>query len=172
MVGGSGSGKTTVAQGLGAILDEQPTEIDNFLFEPGTWRHRSREDVEELLDPVLRQERWILDGPPRRTPQVVWDSATLIVCMEPPLPIVAWRLLRRSISRIKRRERTANGNVETWSRLFSRKSLLWRTLRFSWRCRRLVFRRVLGRRHMRLQSQQDINAFMYFVQTIIGGDHD
>jgi adenylate kinase family enzyme len=58
---------------------------------------------------------------------LVWPRADTIIWLDYPLPLILWRLSRRTIWRITRQPELWNGNRETWrGTFFSRDSLfIW-----------------------------------------------
>ncbi|WIX91318.1 hypothetical protein [Amycolatopsis sp. DG1A-15b] len=59
-----------------------------------------------------------------RISATLWPKADLIVCLDLWLPVVLKRIVVRTVTRIVRRTELFNGNVERWSALFGRNSLL------------------------------------------------
>ncbi len=61
LIGCGGSGKSTMARQLGALLNLPVVHLDQIYWQPG-WVHLSQEDFDLRLEEELRQERWIMDG--------------------------------------------------------------------------------------------------------------
>jgi adenylate kinase family enzyme len=66
-----------------------------------------------------------MDGNYSMARDIIWHYADTLIWLDFPLPVILYRLLRRSLHRIIYKETLWNGNRETWRGLFlSRDSLL------------------------------------------------
>lgn len=61
VIGSPGAGKSTLARKLSLVLNLPLYHIDN-LYYNCDGEHVSREELILRLDPILRSERWIIDG--------------------------------------------------------------------------------------------------------------
>lgn len=59
--GFSGAGKSTLARKLGDLLGCEPTHMDAMHWKPG-WVESTRDEKVEKLSPILKREKWIIDG--------------------------------------------------------------------------------------------------------------
>ncbi len=66
IIGCCGSGKTTLARKLGAILDLPVVHLDR-LYWTGNWQTVSDEEFDSVLKKELEKPRWIIDGNYNRT---------------------------------------------------------------------------------------------------------
>lgn len=128
IVGGSGAGKSTLAQSLARRLNIPAVELDAWFWGPG-W---SRQDGFEARVAALAQdERWLAEGCYGSALRLLLPRADLVIWLDYPRGLMAWRIARRSLRRAWRREALANGNRETLrGALFSKDSLLlwaWRS---------------------------------------------
>lgn len=64
--GFSGAGKSTLARRLGEILGIEPTYMDSINWLPG-WVEDSNENRIKKLLPILKRDRWIIEGNYKRT---------------------------------------------------------------------------------------------------------
>lgn len=63
IIGGAGSGKTTLAKRYSTIFDTPHYELDDFYYlEPAARSRRKSSDRDQLLAHVVSQETWVLDG--------------------------------------------------------------------------------------------------------------
>jgi adenylate kinase family enzyme len=109
VAGSTGSGKTTMARALADRLGVPQTEMDALWHGPG-WvpRPEFADDVAALL----RRDRWVTEYQYRSVKARLLAEAQAVVWLDHPFPLVAVRLLRRSIGRAVSRRPLYNGNVE------------------------------------------------------------
>ncbi len=126
VVGTSGSGKTTLARALAQRLGVSHVEMDALHWEPN-WTDAPLTVFRARVAHALRGESWVIDGNYSKVRDLVWMRADTIVWLDYPLPLVLWRLVRRTFWRAIRREELWGGNRERLATAFlSRDSiLLW-----------------------------------------------
>jgi len=61
IIGPPGSGKTTLASDLGPLLKVKVFSLDRFFWESG-WKGKSREERLEILDHLVQEKQWIIEG--------------------------------------------------------------------------------------------------------------
>ncbi|MDE1713846.1 hypothetical protein [Chromobacterium amazonense] len=128
IVGGSGAGKSTLAKLIGRALALPLVELDEWFWGPGWVR---QEGFEARVAALAQGERWLAEGCYGAALRQLLPRADLVVWLDYPRGLMAWRIVRRSLRRVWRREALANGNRETLrGTLFSKDSLLlwaWRS---------------------------------------------
>ena len=129
VVGTSGSGKTTVARELAAILGLTHVELDALNWDPG-WVDLNQTNREEFLKRVkeaVAGDAWVVDGNYSSSRDLVWPKATAVVWLDYALWLDLWRMVKRTIPRIVTKEPLWKGNTETFRKQFlSRDSMfLW-----------------------------------------------
>jgi energy-coupling factor transporter ATP-binding protein EcfA2 len=95
IVGRTGSGKTTLARELAALLQVPHVELDSLYFGP---------QFSTAPLPVLRQrttaaltgDRWVADGNKRAVRDLVWPRADTIVWLDYSMGLSFWRLAKRA----------------------------------------------------------------------------
>jgi adenylate kinase family enzyme len=137
VVGASGNGKTTVGRALAERLGVPYVELDSLVHGPN-WAETSNEDLRAAVEPTLALDGWVVDGNYRRKlGDVLLRSTDTVVWLDLPLPVVLWRLARRTRRRLREREELWNGNRESWrSALVGRESLFAWAVRSYFRHRR------------------------------------
>ena len=116
MVGNAGSGKSTVGARLAEVLDAAFVELDALNWEPG-WVAVHDADPQELdrrFRAATRGERWIVAGSylshSRRT---FWERLETVIWLDLPMPLLLWRVLRRTWQRSRSRELLWGTNYES-----------------------------------------------------------
>ena len=110
VVGSSGAGKTTMAASLAARLGVPHTELDSLWHGPG-WVPRP--EFERDVDAMLATGRWVTEYQYRPVKERLLTGAQAVVWLDHPFPLVAVRLLRRSVVRAVTRRAYWNGNRES-----------------------------------------------------------
>lgn len=126
VVGTSCSGKTTLSKNLSRIFDIPHIQLD-LLFWEKNWQSVPPEIFIDRVQNEISKNNWIIDGNFHSTFDIVKERANHIIWLNYPLPLVFYRGLKRTLSRISSQEEILNGNRETFRMSFlSRDSiLLW-----------------------------------------------
>ncbi|MEW8979717.1 MAG: AAA family ATPase [Symbiobacterium sp.] len=163
VVGASGSGKTTLARRLAERLGCPHVEVDALHWGPN-WTPIPLDEFRSRVDQATAGDRWTCDGNYSKVRDLTWGRADTLVWLDYRLPLVLWRLLRRTLRRIARREALWNGNRESFRTQFlSRHSLFLWALQSHGRHRR-EYPRVLQRPEyahltvIRLRSPREAEA--------------
>jgi adenylate kinase family enzyme len=127
VVGSTGTGKTTFARELAAILDVPFTELDAIVWQPG-WKMLAANEFLARASERVAEARWVIDGNygGAGVRQLVWSRADTIIWLDYSLLLIWRRLWRRTITRIRDRRELwpGTGNRETFRGAFlSRDSL-------------------------------------------------
>lgn len=168
--GTTGSGKSTVATRLAERTGLRVVELDA-LFWGRDWqpapvelfRHRVER---ETVGANPEEEGWIVVGNYGQVRDLVWQAADTLIWLDLPLPLVMWRLLRRTIRRIATQEELwGTGNRESLrGAFFSRDSILLWALkthrrnqrRFALECGFLAGEKTV----VRLRSAREVERFV------------
>ena len=126
VVGTSGSGKTTMARRLAERLGAPHVELDGLHWGPN-WTEEPDELLRERTEKALDgREKWVIDGNYRAVRDIVWPRADTVVWLNYSLPLILWRLTRRTFRRAVLREEFLHGNRENLhTHLFTKDSLYW-----------------------------------------------
>lgn len=113
VIGTTGSGKTTIALRVAAIVGAPHIELDALFHEPG-WVPAEREVFRARVSEAVAASAWITDGNyGSHLRDIVWPAADTLVWLDYPFRVVIWRLFRRTMRRSIRREVLWNGNRES-----------------------------------------------------------
>ena len=138
VVGSTGSGKTTLARRLSALLDIPHVELDALNWEPN-WVAAQVEVFRQRVEDAVAGDAWVVDGNYTAVRDLVWPRSTALIWLDYPLGTLLWRLLRRTLRRTLTGEELWNGNREQFRVQFlSRDSLFLWLLRTYRRRRRTI----------------------------------
>ena len=116
VAGSTGAGKTTTATALAGRLGLPHIKMDALWHGPG-WVPRPEFATDVAA--MLASGRWVTEYQYRTVKDDLLAAAQAVVWLDHPFPLVAWRLLRRSVLRALTRRPLYNGNVEqvrSWAR--------------------------------------------------------
>ncbi len=138
VVGTSGSGKSSFSKSLAEKLGYPYIQLDQLFWLPN-WQESADEEFLVKIATALDRPTWVLDGNYKRTIQVKWKDVDTVIWLDYTFGITLWRAIKRALTRIvSKKEAWPNtGNVETWSRLFSRESVVLWTIKTHHRNRRV-----------------------------------
>ena len=161
VVGGSGSGKTTVARRVAAMNDLLYVELDALHWGPN-WTACPKDEFHARVEGAITGDAWVVDGNyTGKLGDLVLQRADLVVWLDLPLRETLPRLWSRTRRRMRERTVLWGGNRETWRDvLFSRDSLFVYTLRTHHGKRRRYVQRLNRYRMVRLKSANEIEAWL------------
>jgi adenylate kinase family enzyme len=144
VVGSTGSGKSTLAEHLAARLGGEFVDLDALNWGPN-WTPAPAPVLRERVSAALVGERWTVAGNYNSVRDIVWGRADTLIWLDYSLPLILWRLLRRTIRRVATQEELWGGNRERLSgQIFDRDSLFLYAIR-TYRRRRREFTADLAR---------------------------
>ena len=125
MVGTSGSGKTALAHRLAEELGYPYVELDALHWKPD-WKSAPDDEFRPRVTRAVSGETWVVDGNYHKVQDIVWRRADTMVWLDYALPLILWRLTRRTFGRMLTRQELWAGNREDLRIFLSRDSiLLW-----------------------------------------------
>lgn len=98
-IGSTTSGKTTLAERLGALLEIPAVDLDALIWEPG-WREAHVDVFRDRIQHALAGDAWITSGNYISDAQdLIWARADTVVFLDMSIPLLVWRVLIRSWGR-------------------------------------------------------------------------
>jgi adenylate kinase family enzyme len=131
VVGTTGSGKTTLARTLAAMLGYPHVELDALFWGPG-WSMAELPIFRSRVAAVVSGDGWVVDGGYSDVRDLVWARADTVVWLDYPLAVTLSRLMRRIVARIRDGTELwpGTGNRETVrNQVFTRDPLVWFAIR-------------------------------------------
>ena len=112
VVGSAGSGKTTFSKAVANLFNRQVTHLDKILWGPN-WTELTNEQHVQILEPIVNQPSWIIDGMWSKTLNMRYKNATLVIFLDYKPALCAWRAFWRSVKHGgKQRDDLADGCLE------------------------------------------------------------
>ena len=171
--GTTGSGKSWLADRLSRRFGLRMVELDA-LFWGRDWQPATLDLFRYRVENEIRDGDWIVVGIYGQVRDLTWRAADTLIWLDLPLPVVMWRLFRRTVCRAWTREDLwGTGNRETFANaFFSRQSILLYALkthrrnreRFEIECAFLGKDKTI----VRLRSQREVEAFLASHSALVG----
>jgi adenylate kinase family enzyme len=118
VIGNTGSGKTTLARALAALLGAPHVELDALHWWEPNWVLPRVDDFRARAAAALAGPAWVADGNYRAIRDIAWGRADTIIWLNYSLWVNLWRLLRRSLRRSFIQPELWNGNRECFRQQF------------------------------------------------------
>jgi adenylate kinase family enzyme len=167
IVGSGGSGKSTLARQLGELLRIEVIHLDALHWKPG-WVATPESEWRCLLERLVQQDTWIIDGTYGATLELRLAAADTILFLDLPRTLCLWRvLLRGALYAGRHRPDMAPGCPERIQPQF---------LRWVWRYPTASRPRLLeklqrysrGRRIIHLRSSAEVRQFLERISGEVG----
>ncbi len=128
IVGVPGAGKSTFASVLSRKTGVPLVALDQLYWLPN-WQPRNDTEFRDLLSEATSGSCWIVDGNYRAWRSIFIGQVDTIIWLDYSLPLVLWRVVKRTAKRLLSREIVCNGNRERFSTQFTRESVLVQTFK-------------------------------------------
>jgi len=162
VVGTSGSGKSRVGAALADRMGVPYVELDALSWEPG-WVAAPTAELRARVANAVAADAWVVDGNYAAVRDLVWSRADTVVWLDLPLRVVLWRVVWRTVSRIRRREILWGTNRESLRMAVGRDSIiLWALTTYGRRRREYppLFAQYPQLRLIHLRSDAETRRFL------------
>jgi adenylate kinase family enzyme len=171
VVGTSGSGKSTLARKLASMFQLTDIELDALFWEPN-WTEVSQPVFRERIEQAMvKNPGWVVHGNYSKVRDLTWGRADTVIWLDYSLPVVLWRVTKRSIARIITNEALWSGNRESFKKTFcSRESIILWSLQ-TYHLRKQQYETLIqdpANNHLqiiRMRSPIETNAFLRRLDT-------
>jgi adenylate kinase family enzyme len=166
VVGTSGSGKSTFAQKLAAIIDAPYVEMDRLYWGP-EWSESMDDVFIAKLREAISSDTWVLDGNYTRTTPVKWQDVQMVIWLDFSFPLVMKRVISRALYRIISQKELwpGTGNRESIKKLLGKGSIVrWaistydsNILKYEIMMNDMKYQHII---FVRIKSQREANDFL------------
>ncbi|MCJ8174441.1 hypothetical protein [Clostridium botulinum] len=118
IVGPAGSGKSTVARLISSELELPHYELDEYFWGPN-WTRMENSKFIKLVDEISENQKWIIEGQYLQIKEVLINKADTFIFMETKFEKTLFRVLKRSIFNILKKELLWNTNYQNFKNLKS-----------------------------------------------------
>ncbi|WP_285724971.1 adenylate kinase [Psychromicrobium xiongbiense] len=122
--GVTGSGKSSFANTLGLLTGIPVHLVDEEFGWLPDWTKRAEEEMVRMAESALAEPAWIFDSAYQEYRSQATDRAQLVICLDYSRTRTLWRLVRRTLRRVRTAESICNGNRETWRKVLSMDSII------------------------------------------------
>ena len=166
VIGPSGSGKTRLAARLAELLHARHVEIDALWHGPN-WESCGPEELHRRVSAATAGDDWICDGTYHSIiGDLVLERAETVAWLDLPVPLVMWRLVRRSWVRKRDKVELWHGNLEDeW--LNQIRWLIWPAFKRVFENRRRLPAHFAQHPQLhvhRLRSDAEVESFVQSIQ--------
>ncbi len=97
IIGGPGSGKTTLGARIAATLDAPNYELDVIGYENGAGPERSLAEKQSAVDAIAAKESWVVEGIFTGWTDPLAVAADVIIWLDVPWPVARHRIVLRHL---------------------------------------------------------------------------
>ncbi len=127
IVGTSGSGKSTLARKLSKKIGIPDIELDALFWKENWTQSEPDEFRKKISDGISANYGFVIHGNYNKVRDLTWGNVDHVIWLDYSFRLVMWRVLKRSIVRVIRKESLWAGNRESFQKTFLSKDsiILW-----------------------------------------------
>ena len=99
IMGCPGTGKSTLANKLASKINSQFYDLDDIIWLRKYDKKRNVKEKKKLLEKIINNKRWVIEGVSRSWIKKSLDKADLIIFLDLPIRIITYRLVKRYLHR-------------------------------------------------------------------------
>ena len=96
IIGSAGAGKSTLARKLGSKLNIKVVHLDRVFWQRG-WKEKPRDTRIDILQDLVREKRWIIEGTYLSSSKARLNAADTIIFLDIPPLLCLWRIIKRHL---------------------------------------------------------------------------
>src|SRR2546421_9380760 len=96
IIGSAGAGKSNIARKLGSKLNIKVVHLDRVFWQRG-WKEKPRGTRIDILQDLVREKRWIIEGTYLSSSQARLNAADTIIFLDIPPLLCLWRIIKRHL---------------------------------------------------------------------------
>lgn len=158
IIGSPGAGKSTLARKLGRKLHIKVVHLDRIFWQPG-WKEKPRDKRIEILEKLIQEKQWIIEGTYLSSSEPRLRAADLIIFLD-VAPLVC---LQRIINRHREYRGLSRHDIPQGSGDKLTLVRMWKVLIFPFQDRRTLLkklRRSQSKQIIRLRSPKEVDDFL------------
>jgi len=94
IIGSPGAGKTTLARALGPVFNLKVYHLDRLFWQRG-WKAKTRDTSIDILQNLVREKQWIIEGTYLHLSELHLDAADTIIFLDISSLLCPQRLIKR-----------------------------------------------------------------------------
>lgn len=160
VVGSCGCGKTYTGKKISKNFGIPFTDLDDLYWLPN-WIVQDRDKFISGIKETASKPSWVIAGSQFSLRELTWPKADYVIWIDLPLPLLLYRVIKRSIKNIITKQPFCNGNYETLGRLFGKYSIVtWTIKRYFSKKQRYGPIFTQGGKYIHLKSKKELNNFL------------
>lgn len=100
IIGGPGTGKTTLAKDLSSILKIDFYSLDEIRFKKD-WQPRKKSDINKKISYIFSQKKWIIEGNHFQNLEIILDQCDLVIFLDFHLSLQLFGIFKRFFTNLK-----------------------------------------------------------------------